>query len=321
VPIHRTDAGGGTDGLNMIKTIDQDLQRDIVANVYEDSALLQLANVIQMSSAAMEIVTGTSDITVPSTGGAAGQGAYNVAEGEAKPESTGGVTSYTITANKMATFMIVSDELLSETAVDLITYFQDTLTQKMAFAIDKYGLLGGGPFGNEAVGNATTITQSEELGAGGATIFSNQVITGDDFTNAFNLIEANDYVPNGWVMQRALKGSLRLLKTASGSNEPLLAENMQVDIPDAIWGEPAYFLGRGVFPTSAADSLRGVVGDFSQYTIGIRDELSFSLHTEGTVNSVNLLETNQVALRAEMRLGAKVVSPLAFCRIVNAPAT
>jgi HK97 family phage major capsid protein len=321
VPIHRTDAGAGTDGLNMIKTIDQDLQREIVANVYEDSAFLRLANVIEMSSAAMEIVTGTGDITVPVTGGAASQGAANVAEGEAKPESTGGMTSYTITANKMATFMIFSDELLSETAVDLITYYQDALEQKFAKFIDTYALLGGGPFGNEAVGNATTITQSEELGAGGATTFATQVITGDDFTNAFNVVEANDYVPNGWVLQRALKGSLRLLKTASGSNEPLLATNMQQDVADEIWGEPAYFLGRGVFPTSAADSLRGVVGDFSQYTIGIRDDLRFSLHTEGTVAGVNLLETNQIALRAEMRLGAKVVSPTAFVRIVNAPAT
>ena len=130
-------------------------------------------------------------------------------------------------------------------------------------------------------------------------------------------IEADDYVPNGFLSARAVKGFLRTLNDSQG--RPLYIDSLTADTPDQIYGEPIYYLGRGVFPTGAS-ALRAIAGDFSQFVIGIRDELSFSLHNEGTVAGVNLLETNQVALRAEMRLGSKVLDANAFARINNAAA-
>ena len=303
---------------NMALAIPPDKQYEVIANIYEDSALLQLADVRQMTSAVQDVVT-AGTFTWPTTNSTGVKG-MAIDEAAAKQEATGTLGSYQIVANKLAVFVIVSDELLAESAVDLISFYQDAITQRMAFLIDSAGLQGGtlnNPFGSENLAAAATA-------AGGAHV---QVIAGtlasttyavDKFTAAFNAVEADDYLPNGWLAQRSMKGNLRNLTQTTGM--PLLSESFQVDIPDSIWGEPAYFLGRGVFPTVAASSLRGVVGDFSQYVIGVRDELSFSLHSEGTVAGVNLLETNQVALRGEMRLGAKVIDNKAFCRLTR-PAT
>jgi HK97 family phage major capsid protein len=285
--------------------IPQDKQIEVIANVYEDSAIMQLADVRPMTSQSQEIVSmGTFNWAA---------GMNLVAEAAAKPESDGGLTSATITANKMATFIIVSDELLAESDVDLLQFYQDAIVQRMAFLIDQMALAGGGAFGSANLGAAAAAAGGNHVQVLGGT-FAAPTVTIDKFTAAYNSVEADDFVPDGWLIQRPIKGSLRAL-TQAGTNMPLLAENFQGDVPDQLWGEPAYFLGRNVFPASAASVIRAVVGDFSQYVIGVRDELTFSLHNEGTVAGRNLLERNETALRAEMRLGAAVLSNAAFARI------
>jgi HK97 family phage major capsid protein len=289
--------------------IPQEKSFEVVANIYGESAVLQLADVRQMTAAVEDIVT-AGTVTWPGT-------MSNVAEGGAKPTFSGTLASLQLVAQKMATALIVTEELLAESAIDIVSFYQELITQRMAQLIDVHALTGGGPFGTENLGAAATA-------AAGAHI---QVITGTmaaptaqhlSFSKAIGAIESDDFQPNGILSQRSMKGDLRVL--ADSQQRPLYVESLTADTPDLLYGQPVYYLGRGAFPTAAASTLRAIVGDFSQYIIGIRDELTFSLHNEGTIDGVNLLETNQVALRAEMRLGAKIVDNKAFSR-VNNPAT
>jgi HK97 family phage major capsid protein len=214
--------------------------------------------------------------------------------------------------------------LIKESPIDIIQFYSDAITQQMAKLIDVHGLAGGGPFGTENLAAAATAAAGAHIQAYTGTIAAPTGLLAA-YTNAFNAIEADDFAPSGWLVARPEKGKLRGLNDSTG--RPLLAESFQSDVPDSLWGEPTYYLGRGVFPTGA-NALRAVVGDFSEYVIGIRDELTFSLHNEGTIwldaataaTEVNLLQSNLTALRAEMRLGAKVMNNLAFARI-NQPAT
>ena len=300
---------------NQALAIPSEKQYDVVANVYDSSAVLQLADVRQMRAAVEDVITAGS-FTFPA-------GMSNVAEAAAKPQADGTLGSYQLVAQKMAVFVIVSDELLAESAIDIIEYYQDALTQQFAKLIDVHALAGGGPFGTENLGAAATAAGGAHVQVLGGTIAAptNVHIAVRD---AIGAIETDDQAPNGALLARALKAVLRAANDSQ--NRPLMMESITQDMPDQLYGEPAYFLGRGAFPTSAANSLRGVVGDFSQYVIGIRDELSFSLHSEGSLTTaaggvaVNLLEQNLTALRAEMRLGAKVLTNTAFAR-VNNPAT
>lgn len=300
----------GQTRANTPLAVPPDKQYEVVANIYEDSALLQLADVRQMTAVTQDI------ITAGAFSWASGAGAANMAaqtEVSAKPESTHTLQSFTLTAQKMATFIIVSDELLSETPIDLISFYQDAITQRMAQLIDISAITSGGPFGTQDLVTGVT-AQTLPAGNVATPVAANYV---DAMTAAFNAIEAADYLPNGWLAARSAKGTLRGYKE-TGTGQPMLSENYQTDIPDQFWGEPIYFLGRGVFPTSAANTTRVIVGDFSQYVIGIRDELTFSLHSEGTINGTSLLETNQTALRAEMRLGAVRLTASAFGVVKNA---
>ena len=282
---------------------------DVVANIYGESALLQLADVRQMSAAVEDVVTAGS-FTFGN-----GTNVFNVAEAAAKPETTGTLSSYQLVAQKMATFVIVSEELLAESAVDIVGFYQDVIEQRFALAIDQFALgLTGGPFGSENLAAAATAAGAGHTVVHGGTIAA-PTGTHTAVASALGAVEGKDYAPNGILLARRLKGVLR---TTTTTGTPVVQATVTDDIEPTMYGEPVYFLGRAAFPTAAASTITGVVGDFSQYVIGIRDDLSFSLHNEGTVAGINLLETNQVALRAEMRLGAKVLDANAFARINNA---
>lgn len=294
---------------NQALAIPQQKTYEVVADVYDQSLMLQLADVRQMRAAVEDVVT-AGTFTFPA-------GMSNVAEATAKPTADGTLASFQLVAQKMAVFVTVTEELLAESAIDLIDFYQTALTQQFAKLIDVHALAGGGPFGTENLGAAATA-------AGGTHV---QVLTGTiaaptnphkSVMNAIGAIETDDLSPSASLLAQALKANLRGLDDTTG--RPIFMESIQEGVADQLYGEPVYYLGRGVFPTAAASTLRGVVGDFSQFIIGIRDELTFSLHNEGTVAGINLLETNQTALRAEMRIGSKVVDNKAFARINN-PAT
>lgn len=282
---------------------------EVVANIYDQSLILQLADVRQMSAAVEDVVT-AGTFTFPT-------GMSNVAEAGVKPTADGTLASYQLVAQKMAVFVTVTDELLAESAIDIIAFYQEALTQQFAKLIDVHALAGGGPFGTENLAAAATAAGGAHVQTLGGTIAA-PTTPHTSVANAIGAIEGDDLSPNGVLLAQALKANFRGLNDTTG--RPLYIESLTSDVPDQLYGEPVYYLGRGVFPTSAASTLRGVVGDFSQYIVGIRDALSFSLHSEGTVGGINLLETNQTALRAEMRLGGKIVSNAAFSRINN-PAT
>ncbi len=281
---------------NMSLAIPEDTNYEVVADVYGQSAVLQLVDVRQMNSAVEDhIVAGAFNWPA---------GMANVAEGTAKPTVDGGLDSYQIVANKMAVFVVVTDELLAESAVDIIQYYREGITQQMSKLIDAHALHGGGPFGTESFAN----------GAANTVVLGTGADIAADFSAALSAVEDADHAPSGFLSARRLKSQLRDLRDSSG--RPLYNESLLSDTPDQIWGEPIYYIGRNMFPDGLS-AVQSVAGDFSRYVIGLREQLSFSLHNEGTVGGVNLLETNQTALRAEMRLGAKLVDGTAFSLLTN----
>ena len=294
---------------NTALAIPSEKSYEVVANVYDASLMLQRADVRQMRAAVEDVVT-AGTFTFPA-------GMSNVAEAGVKPTADGTLASYQLVAQKMAVFVTVTEELLAESAIDIISFYQTALTQQFAKLIDVHALAGGGPFGTENLSAAAAAAGGAHVQVLGGTIAA-PTNAHTSVANAIGSIESDDLSPSGIMLAQALKAHFRGLNDTTG--RPLYIESLTADVPDQLYGEPVNYIGRGVFPTAGASTLRGIVGDFSQYIIGIRDQLSFSLHNEGTVGGINLLETNQVALRAEMRLGAKVVDNKAFARINN-PAT
>jgi len=281
--------------------VPEETSYDIIADVYDSSAILQLADVRPMT-AAVENVVISDGFTWPA-------GMENVAEGTAKPVAEGAMATYELVAKKMAVFVVVTDELLADSPVDIIAYYQSAITQRFQQLIDIHAIAGGGPFG--ADGLEDVAGHSSVIGTAG------HVDLAGTFADAFAAVEDLDYAVTGTLAARRLKSQLRVLR--DGNDRPLYIDSLVSNTPDQIYGEPILYVGRGLF-TNTADDTQAITGDFSKFVIGIREQLQFSLHSEGTVGGINLLETNQTALRAEMRLGGVIADADAFAKIVNAAA-
>lgn len=122
-------------------------------------------------------------------------------------------------------------------------------------------------------------------------------------SEAAGLIEADDYDPNVLVTTRARRRELRNLRDANGQY---------------LYGAPT--AGSGQINGGTVDGLdilysrNGALGSTYQMilaaadhaVLGIRKDLTFALSDQATVNGVSMFETNQMALRVDMRVGFQI---------------
>ena len=127
-----------------------------------------------------------------------------------------------------------------------------------------------------------------------------------DLSDLLATIEADGYVPNGAVGNVTLKGRLRQVRATTGETIML-----PFDFP-----EPRYALP-GLWPTglSAAEL---IVGDFTQLVVGVRQDMTYKLITEGVITDntgaiiFNLPQQDMVALRLVFRAGWAVSNPINY---------
>lgn len=127
-----------------------------------------------------------------------------------------------------------------------------------------------------------------------------------DISDLVGKLEADGYSPNGAVGNVTLKGRLRQVRDTTGQTIQLAG-----DIPTPMYGLP------GLWPTglSAAELL---VGDFSNLVVGVRQDMTYKLITEGVITDntgaiiYNLPQQDMVALRLVFRAGYAVSNPINY---------
>ncbi len=125
-------------------------------------------------------------------------------------------------------------------------------------------------------------------------------------------VEADGYMPTGHVAAMTMRAQLRGLRTSEGM--PIFLRN--IDTGTARWeldGEPIYFpRNAGIDPTAALL----ITGDWTQLVYSIRQDMTFSIHTEGVVTDANgavqynLWQQDMAAMRCVMRLAIQVPNPI-----------
>lgn len=141
----------------------------------------------------------------------------------------------------------------------------------------------------------------------------------DDFNSLFGLVEGDGFVVNGVAAQPTLKGTLRGLRNADGTF---------VFIPNAgsggepiIFGERAAYINNGAWDGAAA---LAIAGDWSQAILGVRQDFTFTVHTEGVISDdagniiLNLMQQDSAAIRMVMRVGYVTANPISRLAPVEA---
>ena len=173
-------------------------------------------------------------------------------------------------------------------------------------------------FGVNAPATWPTNISAAALAAGNTTAEDGAQAAGgiqDDIDTALGLVEDDGYDPSGIVAARSLRGRLRRARDTTGQRLAGLNENIT-----EYQGLPIAYPMRGLFP----GTVRAFVGDFSEFVVGVRRDISFKLLTESVIQDntgtimYNLGQQDMVAARFTIRLGWQVSNRVNFDQPVEA---
>ena len=207
----------------------------------------------------------------------------------------------------------VVDDIRDSGNIDIWSEVQPAVTEAIGRAVDGAVFLGTNAPGTwptsvlaAAVAAGNTVTEGSTQAQGGFY---------GDIDKVLGTIEEDGYDATGFVAARTTKGKLRTARNAQGDK---LDGNRADATLNSLDGLPISYPMRGMFPTggAAGTNLRLLAGDWSQFVIGIRQDVTFKLLTEAVIQDntgaiiYNLAQQDMVAMRIKIRLGWQVANTI-----------
>lgn len=125
-------------------------------------------------------------------------------------------------------------------------------------------------------------------------------------------VEESGYLPTGAMAAVKMRAKLRGLRDDAGN--PIFKTDMQGATRYALDGVPMEFPMNGAFDATKANM---IVGDFSQLTYAIRQDVTYKILDQATIVDpsskeiiYSLAQQDMIALRAVMRLGWEIPNPV-----------
>jgi HK97 family phage major capsid protein len=208
---------------------------ETVPQSFYDVIQEQLATLSPMLDASVVTVLTTAsgeDIKVPvQTARMAGTA---VAEAAVYAESDPLFTNITLRAAKVGSLTLVSDELLSDSGIDIVSFLGRQMGLALGTAVGSFLTVGTGVTEPNGIVRAagTTAARTGGTGVGGA-------FTGDDLIALMHAVDSvySAQPGAGWMMSRATLGAVRALKGAEGY---LFQPFADASTPGRLLGYPVY---------------------------------------------------------------------------------
>lgn len=275
-----------TDSINMNRAsygvaLPPEMANEVWQNAIEQSAIMQLAQRVQLPGTGVEIPVLIGD---PS--------AEFVAETAEKPVSNSEFSTKLMKPYKIAVIELFSNELKRD-----LPALYDAIIQRAPSAIAKK--FDATVFTGTAPGTGFDVLTN---------VATSQLVAGtglyDSLVAAYGQL-APTCDPNGWAMSN--QGIVELLKGKDGNGMPIFT--------NPINGGVSYVLGAPVVKASQAyaaasgddDAILGYIGDWSKARWGVVDGIKVDFSEEATVNDgtnqINLWQRNMFAVRIEAEVG------------------
>lgn len=210
----------------------------------------------------------------------------------------------TLTAEELAVIVPVPEAVLDDSNFDIWAEVRPRLIEAFGAKIDAATLFGvDAPtsFGDGITERAVAAGNSHTEGSG--------VDFADDISETIALVENDGYDVNVAYARRKVRARLRGLRAAT-TNEPIY-QSFLSGSPDSVYGNDLLYVRNG----SWVNNYELIVGDRNAAILGIRQDITFKLFTEGVISDesgnvvLNLMQQDAVALRAVMRVGFAVATP------------
>jgi len=219
-----------------------------------------------------------------------------VAEGAEIPVSDPTLSELTVTPSKVAGLTIVSRELADDSDPAASDVVGQSLARDIARKVDQAffsAMAAPAPSGLGAVSGVQAIVS--------ASAFTNL----DAFAEAISLSETVGAAPTSFVTNPATALSLARIKTATGSNEPVLGKDATSATSRQILGVPLF-----VSPSVAANTLWAL--DSSRVWLVLREDTTVEADRSAYFSS------DRVGVRAIMRAGFAFTHPASIVKVTSA---
>lgn len=238
-----------------------------------------------------------------------------VAEGAAKPASSGSIALKTMDPKKLAAIAVVSAEVVRANPGGYMDLLRPQIAEAFAVAFDAAAMHGtSSPFTT----NLDTGSSTQEF-TGTQPAFT---AVYDDLNAGLATLINADKDPNGFAFDKRMEPVFNGAKDTAGRPLFLDATYTEAAGPVRLGSLLGYqtAIGRGVY--AATPKIYGYLGDWTQVAWGAVGNISYKVSTEAsvTINGtlVSLFENNLVAILAEAEYGFLVNDPASFVKFTNA---
>lgn len=266
----------------------------VIRDIPRNSAVLQLARRVTMP---------TSQVRMPV---AASLPEAFFVSGDTGLKQTSKATwgNLELVAEELAVIVPIPEAYLADSQVPIWDEVRPLIAEAFGRAIDQATLFNtnrpstwGPAIVNGAVsaGNAPNEGSGDDLAA--------------EVAQLGRLVEEDGYEVNGFASGPGLRW--RLVQLRSDDGVPIYSSPRE-GVPGTLYGMPLGTANNGAWNKSVATL---IAGDWSKAILGIRQDMTFKLFTEGVISDasgnvvLNLMQQDSVALRVVMRLAWQVANP------------
>jgi HK97 family phage major capsid protein len=209
---------------------------------------------------------------------------------------------------EIATIMPVPDNVIADVDVNVWDEAMPLLTEAMARTLDAAVF-----FGTNAPSSWPTNINAAVTSASNNTTEGSIATAGGYFGDVdilYGKVEADGYDVSGWVGATSAKAKLRTARDSQGRK----LDTGRADGPiSTLDGNPIVYPMRGLWPT-ASGSPRLFGGDFSQFVIGVRQDITMKILDQAVIQDntgaivYNLPQQDMTAIRLTFRVGWQVAN-------------
>lgn len=218
-----------------------------------------------------------------------------------------------LVVEELATIVPIPQAYLDDADMPIWSQVQPRMVESAGQLIDNavlWGVNKPATWGESVFTGAKKTLQIVKAGTG--------VDYGVDITSLGQKMAQAGYPPQGFAAMPGLSWKLTGIRSAQGA--PIYQPNMQQGDPSSgasLYGYRMAEVNNGSW-NSTATGAEVLAGDFSKAMIGIRQDISFKMFTEGVVSNdsgkviLNLMQQDSVAMRMVMRLAYATVNPVSI---------
>lgn len=219
----------------------------------------------------------------------------------------------TLVVEELACIVPIPDAVIADASFDIWGEIRPLIVEAMARALDSAVFFGTNKPASWPADVAAMAVAAGNVATIGATADNKGGIIGD-INAVMATVEADGYDVNGFVTSRSFRSKLRGVRDVNGQRL------LDIDASgDRIEGQPIAYAMSGLWPNPAtAGSAQLIAGDFTKGIIGVRQDITYKLFTEGVIQDntgaivYNLLQQDMSAMRVVARYAYQVANPINY---------